>query len=215
MVRRGFKRRKKYRAKTLFIAIIVMTGFIIILEARLKPIVETVAETQAKSLVTEIINKSVEAVMEETGITCSDLENVNCSDDQKITAISSDTIMTNKLKNAVLLRIQEKLSSICSRRVDVPLGTVIGGQLMNGQGSCIPVYISLSGNVNGDFESTFESGGLNQTVHKLSMKITVDLNMLMPLGSSSAVVNSSVLIGETVIVGEVPSGMFIQDGQKT
>ena len=215
MLRRGFTRKKKRRIKALIITISIITSFIFILEVRLKPIVESVSEIQAKSLVTQIINSSVEEILLETGITCEDLESVSCSEDKKVTAISSDVIMTNKLKNAVLLRIQENISNICSRRVDVPLGTIIGGELLNGQGPCVPVYVSLSGNVTGDFDSTFESGGLNQTVHKLSMNISVDVNILMPVGSSSANVTGSVLIGETVIVGEVPSGMFFSDGQKT
>ena len=129
----------------------------------------------------------------------------------RITAVCSDTIVTNKLKNDITLRIQENISGIRSRRTDIPLGTITGYELFNGLGPSIPLFISLSGNVRSDFESTFESGGLNQTVHKLSVKISAEITVLMPLGSYSTNVDTSVLIGETVIVGETPSGMVINN----
>ena len=75
-------------------------------------------------------------------------------------------------------------------------------------GPAIPVYISLSGNVDSDFEEEFESGGINQTVHKLSLRINVQLSVLTPSGTLSENVTTSVLIGETVIIGFTPQGMF-------
>ncbi|MBQ1660736.1 MAG: sporulation protein YunB [Clostridia bacterium] len=192
--------------------IIILCGFIsaifIFLEYRLKPVAESISEMQAKALATEIINQSVADIIDENNITCEQLETLSFSPDNRITAVSSDTIVTNKLKNAVTLRIQDNISGIRNRRVDIPLGTIIGGELFNGQGPSIPLFISLSGNVESDFESTFESGGINQTVHKLSVNIKAEITVLMPLGSYSTNVDTSVLVGETVIVGDVPSGMI-------
>ena len=183
----------------------------IFLEFRLKPVASSIAEMQARSLATEIINQSVADIITENNITCEQLETIKFSPDNKITAVCSDTIVTNKLKNDITLRIQENISGIRSRRTDIPLGTITGYELFNGLGPSIPLFISLSGNVRSDFESTFESGGLNQTVHKLSVKISAEITVLMPLGSYSTNVDTSVLIGETVIVGETPSGMVINN----
>lgn len=197
--------------------IIILCGFIsavfIFLEFRLKPVSESISEIQAKAIATEIINQSVADVIDENNITCEQLETLSFSPDNRITAISSDTIVANKLKNAVTLRIQDNISGIKNRCIDIPLGTVIGGELLSGQGPSIPLFISLSGNVGSDFESAFESGGINQTVHKLSVNINAEITVLMPLGSYSTNVCTSVLIGETVIVGNVPSGMIWRNNE--
>ena len=187
--------KKPQKSKTKRRRIIILCCFImsvfIFLEFRLKPVASSIAEMQARSLATEIINQSVADIITENNITCEQLETIKFSPDNRITAVCSDTIVTKKIKNDITLRT--------------------GYELFNGLGPSIPLFISLSGNVRSDFESTFESGGLNQTVHKLSVKISAEITVLMPLGSYSTNVDTSVLIGETVIVGETPSGMVIKN----
>ena len=61
------------------------------------------------------------------------------------------------------------------------------------------------------FEESFESGGINQTVHKLSLRINVQLSVLTPSGSIDENATTSVLIGETVIIGNTPQGIISTD----
>ena len=199
----GRRRRRIWKWAVLLILLLLL------LELRLKPVAVSVSETQAKAMTTEIVNRSVCEVLEETGITCEQLEHISYGEGGKIAAVSSDAVLTNKLKNAVTLRIQEELQQVTSRRVNIPLGTLLGSELTNGQGPSVPYYITLSGNVKSDFSAEFESGGLNQTVHKLSLNISVELTILMPLSTATAVVETSVLIGETLINGDVPAGMIM------
>ena len=159
---------------------------------------------------TEIINRSVSQVLEETNITSAQLEEITYTPDGRVAAVSADTVVANRLKNAVTLRIQESISGIKNHRVNISLGTLIGGEIISGIGPSVPLFISLSGNVTSDFESCFEQGGLNQTVHKLSLRVSTEINILMPLSSVSTLVETSVLISETVIVGSVPSGAILR-----
>lgn len=195
--------------KRIFIFLIILTLLIVFFEIRLKPVVEGVACVQAQSLSTLLINRTVTDILEETAITCEDLESISKDNNGMISAINTNTVMINKLKSIISVRIQEQLSEVRNRRVDIAFGTILGSKLFNGCGPSIPLYISLSGNVNSDFESTFESGGVNQTVHKLSVKISADINIIMPMTTLSTSVETSVLVGETVIVGSVPTGMLL------
>lgn len=206
------KKASPKRKKRIIILLLTAVLFVLFLELRLKPIAASVAENQAKAMASEIVNRSVYEVLEETGITAEMLESISFSQGSKITSISSDAVLTNRLKTAVTLKIQDRLSQIKSRRVDIPLGTLVGSELMNGPGPSIPIYISLSGNVSSDFVSSFESGGLNQTVHSLSIAVTTELHIILPLGSTDTSVSTSVLVGETVIVGDVPQGMIYSHG---
>lgn len=202
------KRSTGKKRKRLLCFLLLTAALLFFLELRLKPIAASVAEVQARAMAAEIVNQSVYEVLEETGIDSESLETINCSSGNRITSVTSDAVMTNRLKTAVTLRIQNRLSEISSRRVDIPLGTLIGSELTNGQGPSLPIYISLSGSVTSDFESSFESGGLNQTVHKLSIVVTTELHIMLPLGTADTTVTTSVLVGETVIVGDVPQGML-------
>ena len=205
-----YKRSGGRKHKRLIIILSVLAAVIVFFEVRLKPITEAVAEIQAQALATEIINRSVLEILDESGIGSDDLETVSYSPDGRVAAVSADTVMTNRLKNAVTLRIQENISGITNHRVNIPLGTIIGGEIISGTGPSVPLFISLTGNVSSDFDSSFEQGGLNQTVHRLSLKVSAEINILMPLSSVSTTVETSVLIGETVIVGNVPSGALLR-----
>ncbi len=180
---------------------------VIVLEWRVKPFLDGFAEVNARSLATAAINQSVAEVLDEMEITCEDLETITCSDN-RITSIHCNTMLTNKLKSAITLRIQKHLSDIVSRELHIPLGSLLGGELMQGRGPAIPVNISVSGNINSDFESELEQGGINQTVHKLSVRVSADLSVRQPQGMVHTSVETTVLIGETVIIGEVPAGML-------
>ena len=201
------KRRRRRSKKAIFIIVFIFTA-VSLFEIRLNSVCSGIAELEAQSLATEAINTAVYEALDELDISSDKLDHVVLSSDNKVIAVNSDTALANKLKNAVTLKIQNGISNIKNRRIDVPLGVIIGGELFSGLGPSIAVYISLSGNVKTDFEDSFESGGINQTVHKLSMKIDADLNIITSHCSSSTAVKTSVLLGETVIVGDVPEGIL-------
>ncbi len=206
-------RRKRRNNKFGLIVIVILIFLIfcmIFLECRLKPVVSGFAEVNAKSMATEAINKSVMEILDETDISCEELETIKYSNTNRITSINSNTITANKLKSKITLRVQRNLSDINNRKINIPVGSIIGGELMQGRGFSIPLNVSVSGNINSDFVSEFEQGGINQTVHKLSVKVSADLTVRLPTGTAKTKVETSVLIGETVIVGDVPSGMLLR-----
>ncbi len=204
-------RKQSKAAKVIFIMLIVLIITVIFLEIRLKPVIRSVASIQAQSFATLTINETVTDILDEMNISGEELETVTASSDGTIASISTNTVVTNRLKNLITTRTQEALSNIQSKRIDVPIGTILGGELFNGVGPAIPVYISMSGTVNSDFEEEFESGGINQTVHKLSVKISAEINIIMPMTSCTERVETTVLVGETVIVGETPDGLLMHE----
>ncbi len=86
----------------------------------------------------------------------------------------------------------------------------MGLNLLYMRGPDIPLHISMSGSTETDFVSEFESGGINQTVHKLSLTITTDMTVLVPPVSENTSVTTTVVIAETIIVGEVRIMLFME-----
>jgi hypothetical protein len=72
---------------------------VLFLELRLKPVVESVASLQAKSLATVEINEAVTEILAGEGITGESLESVSVDSSGRISAIHTDTAATNRLKN--------------------------------------------------------------------------------------------------------------------
>ena len=51
----------------------------------------------------------------------------------------------------------------------------------------------------------FESAGINQTLHRIMLKVTTTVYLVSSWHSTSVEIASSYLIAETVLVGSVPN----------
>ena len=57
---------------------------------------------------------------------------------------------------------------------------------------------------NADISHTFEEAGINQTIHTVNLTVTVDMEVLIPMASSTLHIDSGMPIAQTLIVGSVP-----------
>ena len=185
----------------LLIAVItaLVWGF---LEWRVTPVVQSVSSIQGKSFAISAINQAAADVLEAEDL--SDKDSITTSSDGMLRSLSTDTAAANRLKHMITLKAQESISDLKHKQINIPLGMIIGGEIIGPAGPDIPVFITLSGTADSDFEESFESAGINQTVHKLSLRITADLLIHTPSGTVSESVSTSFLIAETVIIGSVP-----------
>lgn len=200
----AIKKRRRLK-RWLIIVLVILLLFLIFLEIRVRPTVSAIAIVQGKRLCTEVINEAVSEVMDELELSYEKLAETTRAENGSVLEIATNMANVNKLKTEVSLRVGEKLEDIKSRRIDVPMGTLMGLNLLYMRGPDIPLHISMSGSTETDFVSEFESGGINQTVHKLSLTITTDMTVLVPPVSENKSVTTTVVIAETIIVGEVPN----------
>ena len=68
------------------------------------------------------------------------------------------------------------------------------------------------GTVDGEFFSEFTSAGVNQTLHRICLKLTVPLTLMLPGGAVETVSETELCVAETVIVGQVPQ-TYLDAGQ--
>lgn len=68
----------------------------------------------------------------------------------------------------------------------------------------MPLRLTLSGNVNADFKSSFESAGINQTKHQIYLNIHTSVYSFLPGFNTTTDVETNVPVAETIIVGAVP-----------
>ncbi|MCD7793173.1 MAG: sporulation protein YunB, partial [Oscillospiraceae bacterium] len=54
------------------------------------------------------------------------------------------------------------------------------------------------------YRSELVSAGMNQTLHRIALQVTVFAQIYIPWAHISAEIDNEVLIAETVIVGSVP-----------
>ena len=117
------------------------------------------------------------------------------------------------LKTNILNIINEEILALDSTDIGIPLGSLFLPEFISGKGPEIPVHIIAIRNSDAVFESHFSEAGINQTLHQVTMVVSVDVAVLVLGKTDTFTMTSEVVVAETVIVGAVPD-TFLQSGGK-
>ena len=131
----------------------------------------------------------------------------------EVLSVSLAMCRINALKSRINMLIQKKFSECKEKTFYIPFGTLLGWEILNGQGPEVPVKISSSGSVNSDFKSEFSGAGINQTLHRVYLQVHARISVMLPGDSCVCETDSDILVSEVVIVGATPQ-MCTGSGQK-
>lgn len=184
---------------------IVFLTISILIDHQMRPLVKSIASTQAQIVSTNVISQVVIDEISRLDIDYSDIVDIQKDETGKILAIKTDMKKVNSLKSSITMSVQEKITTMGKRKINIPLGTFSGTEILNGRGPKIPLSVSMSGSVVTDFKSEFLAAGINQTKHRVYLDVSTEVFALIPGYPVNTAVNTSVLIAETIIVGEVPA----------
>ena len=197
---RGEKRKVWGRILILFFILAAMAVF---LEMELAPVMRSLTENEAKRTAANAIHNMVQEELQSGQINYNDLVNIERSSAGQILAITTNMSEINLLKSKISTAINQKLGQD-HIEVGVPIGTLTGNDLLHGRGPQVPLMVTLAGNVDTDFKSSFESAGINQTRHQIYLEIHTSIYSFIPGIDTTTDITTNIEIAETVIVGEVP-----------
>ena len=205
---RNLKRKQKI-VKIFIIMVIAFSTVKIVLDAIL-PIFDTLCKDKAKSIATIISNEEATNVMKEH--TYDELFTLEKDKDENITMIKSNIIAINEIISDVAVKIQNKINQRGRENIEIALGSFTGFKLLSGKGPGVPIKISSIGNVETDLRSEFSEKGINQTLHRVYLKVDCEVSILTPYNSITEKVSNQVLLIENVIVGKIPSTYYNLEG---
>ncbi len=197
--------KKGRRILIAFLVVAVMAaGLVSFALANLNPVVISMAEARSRQLAVEAINQAVAEVMK-SSVSYSDLIQVSTDSNGRVTMIRANTLLMNELASRTALTVQRNLAALEDEGVSLPLGSAFGVKLLSGSGPRILVGVVPVGSVTTRFVTAFESAGINQTRHEISLEASTQMRIVIPTGASTVSVSSVVPVAEAIIVGEVPS----------
>ena len=129
----------------------------------------------------------------------------------RITALKTNMSEVNRLKTDVLNIINDEILALDQSDIGIPIGSLFLPELFSGKGPVIPVRILSIRNSDANFASSFSQAGINQTLHRLNMEVSIDVAVLVLGETSSFTMSNEVVVAETIIVGQVPQ-TFLQTG---
>ena len=174
--------------------------FLTFADLRLKPVVINAARSRARLFASDVISRSVDAaVSESTG----NFINVIYGEDG-ISAIETNVTGISRLRADSILNIRGEISDIDRMTLDIPLGNLAGGMLLTGRGFPVRIKLVPIGDVSGEIYSEFSETGINQTLHRIYLRVRVSMNMIVASDTVRLELADDILVAETVIVGKVP-----------
>lgn len=213
-MRRFYRRRTKNKAIAFFIVLLVIAGaFYYIFSVRLMPLIKTIAVNNAKVIATDTINRATGKVLKDEQIDYDKLMTIEKDSSGEITAVKADTLKIDQLKYEITNEAIKEINEIDPDQLSVPIGTVIGGQLLSGKGPRVKVKIEPIGSVETKIVNEFTSTGINQTRQQILLNVTASITIMVSSYSVTTDVTSNFTLADTVIVGSVPdSYMVVDDG---
>lgn len=204
-VKKSTKKRLTKIGITVLIMIIVFGIFMNMFEERLGKFIADMAENTVKSKAAIIISKSIYDEIDKGEITYDKLVSFEKDNTGKITALKTNIIEINRLKSKLSVKILDELSNMDTAELEIPIGSIIGGELFAGKGPSIKVNVIPVGSVEAEIDNEISSAGINQSRHQIMMKVYADLTIITAVTRLSTSVETYICIAETVIVGDVPN----------
>lgn len=192
------------------ILVVVVIAFLM-LRSRYRDVIRSLAETQVKNTTSDLTNDAIARQIADGVIQYDRIVYFEKDLNGRITALKTNMSEVNRLKTDILNIINDEILALDTSDIGIPLGSLFLPEFLSGKGPAIPVHILSIRNSDAAFVSDFQQAGINQTLHQLTMEVSVDVAVLVLGETSSFSLTSEVVVAETVIVGDVPD-TFLQTG---
>ncbi len=198
---RGFFRKLGTK---LIAAGMVAVGLLLLMDLSFRDIIETVNAYECHEIISGLINQAVAEELENEDTDYSKLVTLSTNSEGEVISVESNVVNINKLKTGITRRLEREIARLSSYDIEIPIGTLLGIQLLHGKGFNIGMTVEPVGAASTTIISQFTSAGINQTLHRIVIEISTDVDSVIPGYSTRVPVKTSIIAAETVIVGRVP-----------
>ena len=203
-------RKRRHNKKKLFVILLTIFFCVVLIfmyfNNIVNPLILSYGEAQVRELLLVSSNKAIRDIND---VSYQDLITINYdSDNKSVTSIYCNSWEINKLSNSIALTNQQMLDNNAQIGINIPIGTLSGISFFIGKGSDINFIVEPKGRVKCDFFTTFTGAGINQTSHKIFVRVQSEASLILPFTSKAITHSVDYLVSEFLIVGEVPSVYF-------
>lgn len=196
-----------FRVVSVFLIISILT---VICDIKMRPIIETVGGTALKNSLSNVLDRTVNEIVDELGVKYGEMVNIERNTDGSIAAITMNSSYINGYKADLSDGCSDRLAKFDKTTVPIPISSIIGFAFLDNQMFNIDVTATIYGFAVTDVESKFESAGINQTRHTIYLNVQASAHAYMGLCHLNESVDETIILVETIIVGEVPQSYYVR-----
>lgn len=197
---------KKMRRKLItFLAVLLLifVGVMLYLNYVVNPVIISTSSAKVRSLSQRAVENAVRQVIHDN-VMYDTLIMITRDDNGKIVTISSNSATINMLALELTDKAQIALSQMGATGIDIPIGSFSGMPIFTGRGPSVNIKMLPIGTIYCKFESTFTEAGINQTNHRIYLKVFSSVSVILPTANQVVKTETQLLISESIIVGEIP-----------
>lgn len=196
-------------AARLLTVLAVLLIAVVLADMRVRPMVEDTLAYQAKVYAFRAVNDAMLRELELDEVAYGDIARITRGSGGGVSSIQTDIVAVNRIKSRMADSVVKRLEEMDSQTVRIPAGTLLGNQFTTGRGPQITVRVAPVGVVQSELYNDFASAGINQTLHRIMLRTSVQMVAVMPGYSVKTETSTSFCIAETVIVGAIPEAYTI------
>ena len=174
----------------------------VVTEVNLRPIILNTAESRGRAIALDAVNSAIARNL--SAITYEDLIRVDTDGQGRVTLLQANTVNMNRISTQTALTAQQYIADIADQSIRISIGSATGSPLLAGRGPEMLVKVVPVGSVSSEFVTEFRTAGINQTRHKVYIRIRANMRIVIPTGAREVEVVAQVPVAETVIVCQVP-----------
>ena len=200
------KRKKVVKIASFVLILLLILSILVVLNTYWKSTLPTLLDiTQAKisAQTVLVINQAVATSFQDTDV-FGDLISIQRDNDGNIILLTANSLQANKLARQTAIVSQQRLDQLAKEQIEVPFGTISGIPLFSEMGPEITITVTPIGAVNCTFTSTFESVGINQTLHRMFIQVECKMDLIIPQMHHTMECVVPILVSESIIIGKVP-----------
>ncbi len=181
------------------LCLLLLAGF----ETFIRPTLQKLLDYKCRTAAERIIGGAVFDRFT-AGDDYSDIVRLTFDTGGRVSALTTDRAKINSLKALLNEAVNDGIERLGSETVCISAGTLTGISFLYGKGAELEFRIDPKGSAETSLKSSFESAGINQTIHSIILEVRTELSPMTPGFSETVNVSFDILLSQTVIVGEVP-----------
>lgn len=174
----------------------------------LRPQLVAFAEAQVQNHLTLISTQAVNHAVSDQAFGYTDLVILQTEQGGEVSTMSVDISRINLLRSQIMEEITKQILTLDSQDLGIPLGLLSGIDILSAVGPKLPVRITSVASATGLFRNEFIDAGINQTLHRIILDVTINAKLLLLVGVIETQVTIPVCITEAVVIGQVPQTYF-------
>lgn len=199
------KKHKKFHIKFKIIVLFILFIFLFSYsEASIRNNIKQISSNNSNIIANQIISDIVLDEINKLNINYDELIKIKYNSKQEISSVQVDSISVNKLQNNINYKIVQKIKYMDKINMSVNLGSLTSCKWLYAKGPTLNMTAIPVGKLNTKLISEFKSTGINQTIHRLNINISLSITTLLGFYKNTEKINIDIPISETIIVGKVP-----------